>query len=427
MPVALVDCNSFYASCEQVFQPRLQGRAVVVLSNNDGCVVARSREAKALGIKMGEPWFQARHRLQGQGQAEAVTALSSNYALYADMSNRVMRILGRFSPRQEVYSIDESFLELDGLPEPPEVTGQRIRATVLRWTGLPVCVGIGPTKTLAKLANHLAKQDPAWAGVCDLAVLDAGEVERLLAPIPVAEVWGVGQRLAQRLGALGIETALDLRRAPSKRIRQHASVMLERTALELRGIACLDLETLSPDKQQIRCSRSFGATVSSLAELTEAITTFTSRAAEKLRAQQGEAAAIAVEIRSSAFRRDAAAYAASRVVPLAAPTADTRALVAAARAGLNRLYKPGPAYAKAGVILLDLSRAAERQPDLFADSSADDRSQVLMATLDQINRRFGRGSLTLANARPAPRWRRREQFRSPRYTTRLDELPVAHC
>jgi DNA polymerase V len=203
--------------------------------------------------------------------------------------------------------------------------------------------------------------------------------------------------------------------------------MLERTALELRGIACLDLETYSPDKHQIRCSRSFGATVSSLEELTEAITSFTSRAAEKLRAQQGEAAAILVEIRSSAFRRDAAPYAASRVVPLAAPTADTRALVAAARAGLNRIYKPGLDYAKAGVILLDLSRAAQRQPDLFADASADDRSQALMATLDQINRRFGRGSLTLANARPAPRWRRREQFRSPRYTTRLDELPVAHC
>ncbi|WP_200247180.1 Y-family DNA polymerase [Lamprobacter modestohalophilus] len=254
MPVALVDCNSFYASCEQVFQPRLQGRAVVVLSNNDGCVVARSREAKALGIKMGEPWFQVRRRLQGQGQgqgqAEEVTALSSNYALYADMSNRVMRILGRFSPRQEVYSIDESFLELDGLPEPPEVIGQRIRSTVLRWTGLPVCVGIGPTKTLAKLANHLAKQDPAWAGVCDLAVLDAGEVKRLLAPVPVGEVWGGGQRLAHRLGALGILTALDLRRAPSKRIRQHASVMLGRNRLEPRGADRSDHQLHQPRRRE---------------------------------------------------------------------------------------------------------------------------------------------------------------------------------
>ncbi len=426
MPVALVDCNSFYASCEQVFQPRLQHCPVVVLSNNDGCVVARSREAKALGIRMGEPWFQAQQRLRAQGQLEAVTARSSNYALYADMSNRVMRLLGRFAPHQEVYSIDECFLDLAGLPEPAAVVGQRIRATVLRWTGLPVCVGIGPTKTLAKLANHLAKRDPAWAGVRDLEILDAAEVDRLLAPVPVGEVWGVGQRLARRLDALGIETALDLRRAPARHIRRHASVMLERTALELRGIARLDLETVSPDKQQIRCSRSFGATVSSLEELTEAITTFTSRAAEKLRSQQGDAAAIAVEIRSSRFR-DAQPYAASRVVPLATPTADTRALVTAARAGLKRIFKPGPAYSKAGVILLELSRATGRQPDLFGEPAADARSQALMATVDQINRRFGRGSLTLANARPAPRWRRREQFRSPRYTTRLAELPVAYC
>jgi len=426
MPVALVDCNSFYASCEQVFQPRLQHCPVVVLSNNDGCVVARSREAKALGIKMGEPWFKVRRRLQSERLLDAVTARSSNYALYADMSNRVMRILSRFAPHQEVYSIDECFLDLGGLPEPAAVVGQRIRATVLRWTGLPVCVGIGPTKTLAKLANHLAKQDPTWAGVCDLEVLDAAEVDRLLAPVPVGEVWGVGQRLARRLGALGIDTALALRRAPPAQVRRHISVMLERTALELRGIACLDLETVNPDKQQIRCSRSFGATVSSLEELTEAITTFTSRAAEKLRAQQGEAAAIAVEIRSSRFR-DAQPYAASRVVPLATPTADTRVLVAAARAGLKRLYKPGPAYSKAGVILLDLSRAAQRQPDVFAEPSTRERSEALMATLDQINRRFGRGSLALANARPNPRWRRREQWRSPRYTTRLDELPVAYC
>ena len=257
-----------------------------------------------------------------------------------------------------MYSIDESFLELGGLPEPAAVIGERIRSTVLRWTGLPVCVGIGPTKTLAKLANHLAKQDPAWAGVCDLESAAHAEIDRLLAPIPVAEVWGVGARLAQRLARLGIESALDLRRAPPAQVRRHSSVMLERTALELRGIACLDLEELTPDKQQIRCSRSFGATVSSLEELTEAITTFTSRAAEKLRAQQGEAAAIAVEIRTSAFRPGTAPYAASRVVPLTAPSADTRVLVAAARRGLQRLFKPGLVYSKAGVILLGLTQAA---------------------------------------------------------------------
>jgi DNA polymerase V len=427
MSIALVDCNSFYASCEQVFQPRLRDCAVVVLSNNDGCVVARSKAAKALGIRMGEPWFQAQRRLKAEGKLSAVTALSSNYALYADMSNRVMRILARFAPRQEIYSIDECFLDLGGQAQPAAVIGQRICETVLRWTGLPVCVGIGPTKTLAKLANHLAKHDPVWCGVCDLDVLPGSEVDRLLAAIPVAEVWGVGARLSKRLVALGITTALDLRRAPTRRVRQQFSVVLERTALELRGVACLELEEVMPDKQQIRCSRTFGEAVTSLAELTQAITTFTSRAVEKLRAQQGVAAAVGVEIRTSVFRTETTPFVGSLVVPLVAPSADTRVLVAAARRGLQRIYQPGLVYTKAGVVLLGLRRAGQGQVDLFSDGAADQRSEALMATLDAINSRFGRGSLMLANAHPAPRWRRREQYRSPRYTTRLEELPVAYC
>ncbi|MFP4077124.1 MAG: Y-family DNA polymerase, partial [Halochromatium sp.] len=331
MPIALVDCNSFYAACEQVFRPDLRARAVVVLSNNDGCVVARSKEAKALGIGMGEPWFQVQQRLREAGTgSEAVTALSSNYALYADMSRRVMRLLARFAPHQEVYSIDECFLDLSGLAETPTSLGARLRDTVLRWTGLPVCVGIGPTKTLAKLANHLAKQDPAWQGVCDLEALPETEVDDQLAQRPVGAVWGVGSRLAARLQTLGIHSALDLRRAPPRQIRQHFSVTLERTALELRGIACLDLEAIAPDKQQIRCSRSFGVPVTCREELAEALTAFTSRAAEKLRAQQGLASALVVEIRTQRFRQDPPPYAASRVQPLAAPSADSRRLAAAA-------------------------------------------------------------------------------------------------
>lgn len=428
MPIALVDCNSFYASCEQVFRPDLRGRAVVVLSNNDGCVVARSKAAKVLGIAMGEPWFQVQRRLREQGiGTEAVTALSSNYALYADMSHRVMRLLARFAPRQEIYSIDECFLDLSRLPEPPAAIGARIRDTVVRWTGLPVCVGIGPTKTLAKLANHLAKQDPVWQGVCDLDALPEPEIDRQLAQLPVGKVWGIGARLAKRLQALGIESALDLRRAPPRWIRRHTSVMLERTALELRGIACLRLEDVASDKKQIRCSRSFGAAVTSREELAEAVTTFTSRAAEKLRAQQGVASAIAVEIRTGAFRPNEPQYAASRVVPLAEPSADTRHLVAAACRGLLSLYRSGYRYSKAGVMLMGLSRASETQPSLFAEPHADARSHRLMATVDQVNRRFGRGSLALARARSAPRWARREAHRSPRFTTRWDELPVARC
>ena len=427
---ALVDCNNFYASCERLFRPSLEGRPVVVLSNNDGCVVARSNEAKALGIPMGAPYFKYAEVLR---RADAAV-FSSNYALYGDLSRRVMQVLAGFAPRIEIYSIDECFLDLTGVRDPTAL-GLEIARTVRRWTGIPVAVGIAPTKTLAKLANRLAKQEACWNGVCDLQALAEPDIDRLLADVPVGEVWGVGARLARRLQTIGIDTALALRRAAPRQIRQQASVVLERTALELRGIPCLALEDVTPDKQQIRCSRSFGAPVTTLEELIEAGTTFASRAAEKLRAQQGEAAAVAVEIQTSPFRTDSTPYAASRSVALATPSADTRALVAAACQGLRTIYRPHRRYTKAGVVLLGLGPAANTQPSLFDDSDSRRQSRALMAALDQINDRFGRGSLYLANARPAPRtdarpaprWARRQDHRSPRYTTRWDELPVAHC
>jgi len=421
--LALVDCNSFYAACEQAFRPDLLGRPVVVLSNNDGCVVARSKEAKALGIRMGEPWFQARQRL---GEGGAVTALSSNYALYADMSRRVMRLLARFAPCQEIYSIDECFLDLTGLPEDPGALGRRLRDTVRRWTGLPVCVGIGPTKTLAKLANRLAKQDAGWEGVCDLGACAAADRDRWLAATPVAAVWGIGPRLASRLEALGMRSALDLAGADPRRLQRTFSVVVERTALELRGVPCLALEDLPPDRQQIQCSRSFGAPVTAPRELAEAVTTFVSRAAEKLRAQRSEAGAVSVMIRTNLFAADAPQYSNSLVVGLPEPSADTRILARAALRGLRRLYRPGFRYAKAGILLLALTPAARHQADLFTPDRSD-RGERLMATLDRINRRYGRETILLAGAGLHRRWAMHQAYRSPRYTTRWDELPVARC
>jgi len=300
----LVDGNNFYVSCERVFNPRLEGQPVVVLSNNDGCAIARSQEAKALGIAMGQPWFQIRHMERKYG----LTAFSSNYALYADMSNRMMGILSQFAPAQEVYSIDECFLDLTGLNVDLTAHGHALRDRVKQWIGIPTCVGIGHSKTQAKLANHIAKKRPEWNGVCDLSSLPESTVNELMASIDVGEVWGVGQKLTERLNALGIQTVLDLKRADPKVIQRRFSVVLERTVWELRGIACLRLEDISPPRQQIISSRSFGRPVTELNELKEAVTAYMSRAAEKLRRQGSIAQALHVHIRTSPFREDRPYY-----------------------------------------------------------------------------------------------------------------------
>lgn len=280
---ALVDCNNFYASCEKLFDPRLKTRPVVVLSNNDGCVVARSAEVKALGIPMGVPWFQ----LQAQARKHGIVACSSNYALYADMSNRVVEVLSSFSPKIEVYSIDESFLDFTGFERQGYTSyGAEIRQRVADWLGLAVCVGIGTSKTLAKLANHCAKKSHAGAdGVCDFTVMSEPALVQLFARIVVGEVWGVGRQITARLEAMGIKTVLQLRDANPETIRSRFSVVLERTVRELRGISCLDLQEVDPDKQQIMSSRSFGAVIYELADLEEAVASYIAKAAEKLRAQ----------------------------------------------------------------------------------------------------------------------------------------------
>lgn len=417
MPVfALVDCNNFYASCEKLFNPTLKNRPVVVLSNNDGCVVARSAEVKALGIPMGVPWF----KIQDEAKRHSIVAFSSNYALYADMSNRVVEVLSQFSPNIEVYSIDESFLELSGFERLGyQEYGAAIRQRVADWLGLAVCVGIGPTKTLAKMANHAAKKSLAGAnGVCDFLSMKQEDLTSLLQGIPVGEVWGVGRKISARLEEIGVTTALQLREADAENIRSRFSVVLERTVRELRGISCLELEEVVPDKQQIMCSRSFGSLVYDRAELEEAVASYIGRAAEKLRAQDALAGALQVYIRTNIFKPEVPQYQKGLTLPLSEATSDTRLLVAWALRILKRIYRPGYGYHKAGVMLMDITPRGNQQFSLFAPSSvASARSGKLMEALDGINQRYGRGTLRLAVEGVEKGWQMRRGNLSPRYTT----------
>lgn len=414
---ALVDCNNFYVSCERLFRPELRGLPVVVLSNNDGCVVSRSNEAKALGIKMGEPFFQVRHHVLENG----LEVCSSNYALYANLSARVMRLLRGMAPRIEVYSIDEAFLDVRGMQIDLEQLGRDIRARVLREVGIPVGVGIAPTKTLAKLANWGAKKWPATGGVVDLRPL--ARQRRLMALADVGEVWGIGRRLSARLGAMGVTKALQLADYDHKTLRRLFNVNVERTARELMGEGCFALDDGPEPKQMIASTRSFGQRIHDLAGLEEAVATYTSRAAEKLRAQHHYCQLLQVFIRSSAFAQGAERYSRSAAVPLPYPTSDTRDLIAAARAGLRSIFISGPAYAKAGVILMDFVGAGQHTPDLFAPAPRPN-SDRLMAVIDGINSRQGKGSIRLARAVPERGWSMRREHMSPRFTTSWKELLV---
>jgi DNA polymerase V len=426
MPIfALVDCNNFYASCEKLFDPTLKHTPVVVLSNNDGCVVARSAEAKALGIPMGAPWFQIREEAERHG----VLAYSSNYALYADISNRVVEVLSRFSPNVEVYSIDESFLQLDGFAQvEPELGhyGQRIRQRVADWLGLAVCVGIGPTKTLAKLANHCAKKALAGNdGVCDLTVLSSQELNRLFADIEVGEVWGVGRKIAQRLEEIGIRSVAQLRAADPELIRRRFSVVLERTVRELQGVSCLALEEVVPDKQQIMSSRSFSRLLTERRDLEEAVASYVAIAAEKLRRQRCQAGAVQVYIRTNIFKPEVPQYQQVMTVPLPEATDDTRELVGWALRILRRIFRTGFGYHKAGITLMNLVPREQRQQSLFHSVVEEgDRPQALMGVLDEINGRYGRRTVQFAAEGINRPWQMRRERLSPKYSTRWEELPA---
>lgn len=422
---ALVDVNNFFASCEKVFAPALAGRPLVVLSNNDGCVIARSPEAKALGIAMGIPWFRIRETARRWG----IVALSSNYGLYADMSNRVVEVLSGFSPHLEVYSIDEAFLDLSGLTADERLAhGQAIRRRLQDWLGLTVCVGIGPSKTLAKLANHCAKQALAGeAGVCDFGRFPEEALSALLGRIPVGEVWGVGRKLAPKLETMGIRTCRQLRDADPESLRRRFSVMLERTVRELRGTACLELQEMVPDKRQILYSRSFGREISGLAELRQAVASYTVRVAEKLRRQDSLAGALMLFIRTNPHKPKAPQYQRAFHWLLPEPTADTRQLAGQALRALEAIYRPGFGYQKAGVMLCDLVPRRRRQPSLFEDTAGEVRSERLMQAWDAINRRWGAGTLKVAAEVGEAGWKMKSGHLSPAYTREWSGLPVARA
>ena len=383
-------------------------------------MVARSAEVKALGIPMGVPWF----KIQKEAKQYGIVAFSSNYALYADMSNRVVEVLGQFTPNLEVYSIDESFLDLTGFNRDLVEYGQEIRQRIQRWLGLAVCVGIASTKTLAKLANHCAKKGLAGTdGVCDFSSMNECQLSQLFAGIDVGEVWGVGRKIHARLADLGITTVQQLRDADPDMIRAKFSVVLERTVRELRGVSCLELEEVAPDKQQIMCSRSFGQYVEDRDQLEEVVASYVSRAAEKLRNQDSLAGVLMVFIRTNPFNPREPQYHRSMSIPLPEATADTRILINWALRVLRRIYRSGFAYQKAGVMLTDLRPRTMAQASLFSDPE-DDRSRQLMATLDVINQRWGRGTLRSAAEGMEKPWQMKRQRLSPGYTTDWAGLPV---
>ncbi len=416
--IALVDCNNFYVSCERVFRPDLREVPVVVLSNNDGCVVSRSNEAKALGIQMGQPWFQCKDLAEEHG----ILALSSNYALYADMSNRVMSILRGYAPRQEVYSIDESFLDLSGVPKLRELS-YALRERVWQWTGIPVCVGIGPTKTLAKLANFVAKKHPRSKGVFNYNDLSDAQQTKLLSQIDVGEVWGIGRRLSRRLAAHQVHTVQDLRSAPTATLRAAFGVVVEKTQRELQGIACVDLEDVTPAKKQIISSRSFGHAVNDVAVLRDAMSTFVANACVKLRAQGSHASLIQVFLETDRFRQDRPQYAPSLSVPLPQPTNDSLQVNRWAHDLVGRLFKPGYDYKKAGVILGEITPVGQYQADWLEPPHAT--HTPLMAALDALNQRFGRGTVKASTQGAYRAWQMKQERKSPNYTTCWDEVPIA--
>lgn len=427
---ALVDGNNFYVSCERVFRPSLNDRPVVVLSNNDGCAIARSNEAKALDIKMGAPWFQIR----GMEETHGLVGLSANFTLYGDMSDRMMSLAAGLGPTQEIYSIDESFIGLDGVRDVTR-RSRAIRSRILRWVGIPCGIGIAKTKTLAKLANYIAKTAERKPGsypedlaqVCNLAALPASDLDAILGATAVGEVWGVGRRIGAQLQEAGVHTVLDLARLSPATARARWSVVLEKTVRELQGQSCIEMDDAPAPKKEIACTRSFGRPVRDLAPLIEAVSEFASRAGEKLRKQHSLASEVQVFVHTSPHR-EGPRFSKSIVVPLRRPSADTSDLVNAAAAGMRAIYQPGFDLIKAGVMLLDLVPDSVHQAELeLDDDGGRDRSR-LMSAMDLLNDRFGKGTLHVASTGlddHQREWGMRQERRTPQYTTRWNEVAVA--
>lgn len=411
---ALADCNNFYASCERAFEPRLEGRPIVVLSNNDGCVVARSAEAKALGIGMGVPFFQVRDIAKKHG----VVIRSSNYALYGDMSERVMSILASAAPNHEIYSIDECFLDLERLAiSDLGAWCMELRQRVRCWTGIPISIGIGSTKTLSKIA---IKQAKAGDGVC---ILTPATTETVLRSTPVGDVWGIGPRWRKMLNSRGIDSALDLRNSDERWIRQRMGVVGARTVYELRGMSCHDIENVSPEKQTTCCARTFARAVTDKAQVKAAILTYAERAAEKIRHAGQVSRTVQVFIRTDYHDAATAPYSTAALETFLSPTSDSRAIVGTALRVFERIWNGGMPYRKAGVLLMELSPTDDAMPSLFDDRL--NRGDQLMKAIDRVNGRFGRGSVGLGLSPQGARWRMRQELLSPLYTTRWKDIPRA--
>ncbi len=412
---ALVDCNNFYASCERLFRPDLKNLPIVVLSNNDGCIIARSQEVKDLGIKMGSPLFKVKDEIKRHG----ILVFSSNYTLYGDISSRVMQTLEHFSPHVEVYSIDEAFLDLSAMGDLEEY-GQQIRSTVIRHVGVPVCVGIGPTKTLAKLANYGAKKFKGTRGVVDLT--DPHRQKKLMEITPVHEVWGVGRKLTRRLESQRVTTAFQLAKMNPRQVRQSYSVVLERTVCELNGESCLELDEVGSKRQQIVCSRSFGEKLTGYSNLKETVCEFAARAAAKLRGEEQLARMVTIFIRTSPFDKTGPNYANAATGSLVQPSSDTRQILELAIRMFDAIWREGYRYAKAGIMLGDFCSPQDVQLDLFAEQPNAQRSDALMLAVDTLNRK-GQGRIWFGGQRSEKDWFMRQANVSPAYTTRWSCLP----
>lgn len=417
----LVDCDHFYVSAERLFNPSLVGVPVVALSNSDGCVVSRCPIAKSkdsanggLGIKMGAPFFEIKHLMKSHG----LRVVSSNYALYQEVSNRVMRVLETFAPRIEVYSIDESWLDCSGMQGDLEKLGREIQSAVKKQTGIGVGVGFGPTKTLAKAANFSAKKWRSQTGGV-VVLMDEIRRDKLLKWMPVDEIWGIGRKLSSRLEAMGIKKAIDLAHYDKKSLRKLFNVNVEKTSMELQGVSCYSLSDGPEPKQTIASTRSFGERVTTLQGLTEAVATYASRACAKLRSEGQLSSCLQVFIQTSRF--DDKPYSRAVICGLVAPSNDTRLFVAAALEGLNRIFVPGYRYAKAGIVLSQFTSGEGYQRDMFAPEPRRN-SDVLMTVVDGINARYGRGSIRLAVEPPIPQWGMKRDFLSDSYCTDWSQL-----
>lgn len=415
----LADVNSMYCSCERAFRPDLHKTPIVVLSNNDGCVIAQTKEVKALDIPMAKPWFEVEEKARAIG----VVPFSSNYEIYANFSNRFVDTLRQFAPRVEVYSIDECFLDFTGMNRNLEAYGRKIKDTVMEWTTLPICIGTGHSKTLAKLANKIAKKQDRFGGVCDLANMSATETDALLADIDVKNVWGVGSRYTARLNKLGVYNVLRLKRASQKRIRDEFGVVLERTVKELNGEPCHEfIDEIEPSKQ-VMSSRSFGQRVSTLGELREAIVFHAANASARLRQQGLYANAVHCFIQNSPFD-ERPYYGPNLTISLPSPTNDTFKITHVALHALKQIFAPDVYYQKAGVMLMELVPEQGQQLDLLGYSDSTDKTEALMAAIDGINKRYGRNTVHSAAQGIRNGWTMRRAFKSPNYTGDWQQLPV---